>query len=76
MFSLPQDSHFLSAGTGSHCGTAGPSNEILIRQSSISVNKRLCWAVFILFIVEKRHSKLAFVAGRTAMHASMLEMRG
>ena len=34
-FLFPQDSHFLSAGTGSHCCTAGPSDEIRIRQSSV-----------------------------------------
>ena len=40
-FLFPQDSHFLSAGIEFHCCTAGPSDEILMRQSSVSVFKQL-----------------------------------
>ncbi len=75
-FLFPQDSHFLGAGTGSHCCTAGPPDEIRIRQSSAPVFRRLRWAVLILFIVEKRRSTSALEAGRTPMHARILKMRG
>ena len=38
-FRFPYDSHFLGTGIGFHCCTAGPSDETLMRQSSVSVFK-------------------------------------
>ena len=56
IFLFFHDFHFLSAGIGFQCCTGGPSEENLIRQSSVSVAKQLRSTVFIVFTIENKCS--------------------
>ena len=69
-FLLPEDSHFLRAGVGSHTHSCGPSIDILRRLSIVTVFNRFHIGVF---IDEKTCSTLA---GRTIIQANRSDING